>query len=67
MYIQTNTICNLKRVRLFALTIENKQHIDGLVENCSITIANALEILHSSTKQSISQQDTMQTTGLPAR
>ena len=29
------------------------EHIDGLVQNCSISIANALQILHSSTKPSI--------------
>ena len=34
----------------------NKAHynLDGLVQDCSISIANALEILTSCTKQSIS-------------
>ena len=34
-------------------TFFNIDYIDGLVQNCSLSIANALEILHSCTKPSI--------------
>ena len=40
-------------VKCFEIFIVNMFHIDGLVQDCSISIANALEILQSCTKPSI--------------
>ena len=39
---------------LVSLSIKSAQHIDGLVQDCSISIANALEILQSYTEPTIS-------------
>ena len=43
---------NISRNNTFSLT-RSDSHIDGLVQDCSISIANALEILQSCTKPSI--------------
>ena len=39
-------------VKAFYCQVSQAPHIDGLVQNCSISIADALEILQSCTKPS---------------
>ena len=47
-------------------TFFNIEYIDGLVQNCSLSIANALDILHSCTKPSIFDlEDNVAQTHLP--
>ena len=45
---------NMDSAVCFLSNSSSQGHFDGLVQDCSISIANALEILQSCTKPSIS-------------
>ena len=54
VYDTTREFLLLNQLRHAEMGIRYDSYIDGLVQDCSISIANALEILQSYTKPSIS-------------
>ena len=51
--ISQEMLMNLTRNMCSEITLSNYYHIDGFVQDCSNSIANALELLQSCTKPSI--------------
>ena len=45
--------CVLKQLQTINWTNDDQDHYDGLVQDCSNSIANALELLQSGTKPSV--------------